>query len=861
MSVIKCKMCGGTIDFTPGETVGVCDFCGTKQTLPKASDEVITNLFNRANNLRLKCEFDKAEQIYEKIVQQDDSEAEAHWGIILCKYGIEYVEDPKTFERVPTCHRTRFESIKTDADYEAAIDYADTLQQSIYEKEARTIDKLQKDILAIVKNEKPFDVFICYKETDDDGKRTIDSALANDIYYQLTQNGFKVFYAAITLEDKLGQEYEPYIFAALNSAKVMLAIGTKPEYFTSVWVKNEWSRFMNLMKTDKSKTLIPCYRDMDAYDLPEEFAHLQAQDMSKIGFIQDIIRGVEKVVGSESKGKTANEISSTSKAAEPKLDTLLKRGYISLEDGEWDKASGFFDQALNIDAECGEAYFGLYMAEKEFENTDAMETALATIDYGNDLISNKTLKRALKYSNDEINEHYEQLRNQVQEKIEQDRIRRKKMAGYLSPRLVAGTVGVKSDGTVLATGYDREQLRDISKWKDVVSISRCYYYVVGLKSDGTVVATGPKDQENPGSLKKVSKWKDIVEISNDYDLVVGRKSNGRVVATYDNYTEFDGTQWPINVSDWSNIIAIDVGYGYIVGLKSDGTVVATGLNDEGQCNVADWKDIVAIAAGSGENPLTMGLRADGTVVATGGDYDERCNVSHWKDIIAISCADHAVGLRSNGTVVATGSNNYGECNVSDWSDIDSLIARGDPDYAFTIGIRSNGTAVFTGGCYQADYGINLSDWHNLIAIDACCGIVVGLRSDGKVVAIGDNEKGACNVKRWNLFSNDDRGLEELLDEQDELLEQEPSTFENQKQLLLEEKESKKQSVHAKIAALQEEYEEKTRRMESTSVFKIKEKIEMREELKEIQDRISKAMDTADSIEREYDYKIAELMEE
>ena len=226
MAVYKCKMCGGTIEFEQGDVVGVCDSCGTKQTLPKTSDDVIANLFNRANNLRLKCEFDKAEQIYEKIVQQDDSEAEAHWGIVLCKYGIEYVEDPKTFQRIPTCHRTLFDAVTADPDYLAAVDYSNAAQQSLYESEARAIDRIQKDILAIVKNEKPFDVFICYKETDENGKRTIDSTIANDIYYQLTQEGFKVFYAAITLEDKLGQEYEPYIFAALNSSKVMLVIGT-----------------------------------------------------------------------------------------------------------------------------------------------------------------------------------------------------------------------------------------------------------------------------------------------------------------------------------------------------------------------------------------------------------------------------------------------------------------------------------------------------------------------------------------------------------------------------------------------------------------------------------------------------------
>ena len=54
----------------------------------------------------------------------------------------------------------------------------------------------------------------------------------------MTAKGYKVFFSRITLEDKLGMQYEPYIFAALNSAKVMLAFGTKYEYFHAVWVKN-----------------------------------------------------------------------------------------------------------------------------------------------------------------------------------------------------------------------------------------------------------------------------------------------------------------------------------------------------------------------------------------------------------------------------------------------------------------------------------------------------------------------------------------------------------------------------------------------------------------------------------------------
>lgn len=118
----------------------------------------------------------------------------------------------------------------------------------VYEAEAKVINEIQKGILEISQKEELFDVFICYKETDANGRRTPDGVLATDLYHQLTQEGFKVFFSRITLEDKLGTAYEPYIFAALNSAKVMVVLGTKPEYFNAVWVKNEWSRYLALIR-------------------------------------------------------------------------------------------------------------------------------------------------------------------------------------------------------------------------------------------------------------------------------------------------------------------------------------------------------------------------------------------------------------------------------------------------------------------------------------------------------------------------------------------------------------------------------------------------------------------------------------
>ena len=363
MATFKCKMYGGALEVAEKLTVCECEYCGTQQTLPKVQDDNAANLFNRANNLRYKSEFDKAQALYEKLVTNYPEDSESYWGLVLCKYGIEYVEDPATLKKIPTCHRTQLEPVQTDADYLAALEHADIMQRGIYEREATEIDRLQKDILAIVHNEKPFDVFICYKETDADGKRTQDSVIANDIYYQLTQEGFKVFYAAITLEDKLGQAYEPYIYAALHSAKVMLVLGTKPEYFDAVWVRNEWSRYLKIIRKDRSKLLIPCYRDMDPYELPEEFAHLQAQDMSKIGFINDVIRGIKKVISVDKTEPQTVKESVMQPSVSKNIENLIKRGNLALEDGKWDEANNYFEQVLDENVEEYRAYIGKLCAE------------------------------------------------------------------------------------------------------------------------------------------------------------------------------------------------------------------------------------------------------------------------------------------------------------------------------------------------------------------------------------------------------------------------------------------------------------------------------------------------------------------
>ena len=371
MPIIKCKMCGGDLEIIEGSTVCECTYCGTKQTVPSADNEKKLTLFGRAGRLLRACEFDKASGVFETIVADFPEEAEAYWGLVLCKYGIEYVDDPATGKKIPTCHRSSFDSVLDDANFEQACENTDAVARRVYRDEARQIEELRQAILQVSGKEEPYDVFISYKETDGNGERTLDSVIAQDIYKELTREGYRVFFSRISLEDKLGTEYEPYIFAALNSAKVMLVVGTDYENFDAVWVKNEWSRFLKLIAKGEKKTLIPVFKNMDAYDMPKEYAKLAAQDMGKVGAMQDLVRGVEKLVGKKkAESAPAQQPTYVSSEADAKTAAAVKRGRLALEESDWSRAKDYFEQALTLDAECAEAYFGMALAEAQCRNAE-----------------------------------------------------------------------------------------------------------------------------------------------------------------------------------------------------------------------------------------------------------------------------------------------------------------------------------------------------------------------------------------------------------------------------------------------------------------------------------------------------------
>ena len=788
MSIFKCKMCGGALEISGNETVATCEYCGTQQTLPRLDDDRRANLYDRANHFRRNNDFDKAAGIYEQILNEDNTDAEAYWSLVLCRYGIEYVEDPTTHKRVPTVNRAQFTSIFADEDYKSALRYADGYQKRIYEAEAKTIDEIQKGILAISQKEEPFDVFICYKETDSSGRRTQDSVLANELYHQLTQEGFKVFFSRITLEDKLGTAYEPYIFAALNSAKVMVVLGTKPEYFSAVWVKNEWSRYLALVKNSGGKkVLIPAYRDMDPYDLPEEFSHLQAQDMSKLGFMQDLIRGIQKVLGAAApKERQPVAVQQGSASAAP----LLKRAFMFLEDGDWNSANEYCEKVLDMDPEDPSAYLGKLLSELRVRRPEALKDQAEPFDRSNNYqkairFCDAALKAELRGYITQINERNENARlTRIYDNAISARNAARDEAAYKAAAKEFRTISGFRDADTLAqqcmenAGVCRKNAV-YAEARTMMIGEEIENYIEAIKIFQTVpdwadaneqIAVCQKkieeikvkeEAERLAAEKAAKKRKKIIAITvpivcaciafvivlitvilpnGKYNDAIALMNEGKYDEAIAAFEALDGYK------DSKEMI-----YTVAATLERDGRLAQAAIafeklgdfSDAKERSAALWDRIAerdAITAGFGH---TVGLKSDGTVVAVGDNEDGQCDVADWADVAAIAAGYyHTVGLKSDGTVVAVGRKDSGQCDVSGWTDIVAISAGGH----HTVGLKSDGTVIATGWTPKGQ--CDVSDWTDIVAIAAGFYHTVGLKSDGTVVAVGWNSDGQCDVSGW-----------------------------------------------------------------------------------------------------------------
>lgn len=414
MGGLKCKMCGSNLDIGDSITVCKCEKCGTSQTVPDIEDDKELKLFERAGRLRFNCNFDKAAGIYNTITDSYTEEAEGYWGLILCKYGIEYA-DNASGKKVPVCHRISYDSVMDDEDFELVMENSDSESRAIFREEAKIIEENRKKYIQIAESEQPYDIYISYRAKDDNGDKTAVSEIAGHLYNKLTSARYRVFLSEAALKGKKQSDCEPYIYSALNSANVMLALGTSYDDYNNVWVKNEWNRYLEIAEKNKNKCLIPCYKDVDEYDIPKEFAGLKVCQLGNDDTFNNIMAEIANVVKQESVNQPAPKPEKAEPAEEIELEEieiiepvdinkLLDEGFSAISDKNWKKANKLFFHVLDEEPDNSKAYWGQLLVQQECTNAREMADNLYLQVIGN--TSDNTYELEIRDRRQEIKDKY-----------------------------------------------------------------------------------------------------------------------------------------------------------------------------------------------------------------------------------------------------------------------------------------------------------------------------------------------------------------------------------------------------------------------------------------------------------------------
>lgn len=251
------------------------------------------DLWRQANEAHEQGEYDHAIQLLQECLAECGEDAYTHWLILLSLYGIDYVNEDG--EKKPTLNRMSLLPILSDLHYKKAMELAPPNMKESCEKVAKDIEAIQNEFFKIQTTLQPYDVFISYKETEisNPNQRTEDSRYAQKIYDALEKKGRSVFLARITLHKQyLGRNYEAVIFSALNSARVMILVGTSLENINSRWVRNEWSRYLKLRQRDGvggGHEIIVAYRDIHPEQLPNGMNLLEGQDLRAADWESNLI--------------------------------------------------------------------------------------------------------------------------------------------------------------------------------------------------------------------------------------------------------------------------------------------------------------------------------------------------------------------------------------------------------------------------------------------------------------------------------------------------------------------------------------------------------------------------------------------
>lgn len=355
---MNCRRCGMKFTFPVSQAVFPCPACGALHERPQAQQEIFEGL-DRANDLRADKDFSQALRGYEEVLRRCRTSHEALWGKVLCRYGVEYVEDHITHQRRPTLNFLQRTMILQEGDFLRACQHAPEEIAAQYREDALYIADVQKELLQSADAWADYDVFLCYKGSAPGGKGMAkEYEHAFKLYMHLEKLGFSVFFAHESLKKVAGARYEAGIFRALHSAKVMLVVCSDPANLTTAWVHSEWSRFLKRFYEGESCRLIPLlYDSCDAYSLPQELSCLQGIDMSDPDAFETLRENL-KEYAQPGAGHAAEQ------HRDAVEDDALARIQYLLEAERWAEAEKSAENLMGERPRCSKAYLYKLLAAK-----------------------------------------------------------------------------------------------------------------------------------------------------------------------------------------------------------------------------------------------------------------------------------------------------------------------------------------------------------------------------------------------------------------------------------------------------------------------------------------------------------------
>ena len=403
-TLFKCKICGSTVSSDGAEKTYLCKRCGFVQAIPDYCSPHAAFLYGRANHYFRTKRFETALHIFQQIAAEAPDDCEAYRSIVLSRYGVSYDEENGVYSREPRINRVRSDSVLTDPDYISAITLADDERRALYVKEAERIEAVSRDILEIAQTLPSFDAVIEYRGHDSKNRYTPEKAMAEELYRQLEECGFRVYNRQITSPGLYGNNYDAHLYKALYTAKIMFVFASQPEYFNDVRILNEWSIFSERMRNKEKKVIVNCISGIGEDDIPEELKGNKCFDFTEFLFIRRMIEMTEQVVN----GTLLLHAGSIATDSEASISERISAIFRLIENGDFSEAENRCHTFLSSYPDDPSAYLGLLLCDMKVRRKEDLagcrEPFVKNKNYRKILLLDKELSAELQGYLDTIND-------------------------------------------------------------------------------------------------------------------------------------------------------------------------------------------------------------------------------------------------------------------------------------------------------------------------------------------------------------------------------------------------------------------------------------------------------------------------